>query len=123
AILMYAEALFEQGNEPKALAQINRIRERAFNDMEHNFSTLSREKIWKERLLELAQEGHRWFDLTRQGRYIERMKEHAEREAEIAGEPRRRSIGQNIKDYMILMPIPQREIDSNPKLEQNPGWN
>src|SRR5699024_2089958 len=107
----------------KALDQINRIRERAFNDMEHNFSTLSRKKIWKERLLELAQEGHRWFDLTRQGRYIERMKEHADREAEIADESRRLSIRENIKDYMVLMPIPQREIDNNPELEQNPGWN
>ncbi len=67
ALLMYSEALFEQGNESKALDQINRIRERAFNDTEHNFSSLTREKIWKERLLELTEEGHRWFDLTRQG--------------------------------------------------------
>lgn len=122
ALLMYAEALFEQGNETQALAQINRVRERAFNDSEHNFSTLTREKIWEERLLELAQEGHRWFDLTRQGRFIERMKEHSHQEEEIAGEPVRASIRQNVKDYMNLMPIPQREIDVNPNLEQNPGW-
>ncbi|SMO73457.1 RagB/SusD family nutrient uptake outer membrane protein [Fodinibius sediminis] len=123
ALLMYAEALFEQGNETEALAQINRVRERAFNDQAHNYVTLSREKIWEERLLELAQEGHRWFDLTRQGRFIERMKEHSQREEEIAGEPVRASLRNNIKDYMNLMPIPQREIDVNPELEQNPGWN
>lgn len=123
AVLMYAEALFEQGNESEALNQINRIRERAFNDTDHNFSSLTREKIWEERLLELAQEGHRWFDLTRQGRFVERMKEHSRREEEIAGEPVRVSLRENIKDYMNLMPIPQREIDINDKLEQNPGWN
>ncbi|MFT7427280.1 MAG: hypothetical protein ACI9O5_003240, partial [Algoriphagus sp.] len=31
-------------------------------------------------------------------------------------------IAQNLKDYMILMPIPQREIDLNPALTQNPGY-
>lgn len=33
------------------------------------------------------------------------------------------AIGQlNIEGYQQLLPIPQRDIDSNPKLVQNPGW-
>jgi hypothetical protein len=119
---MYGEALFEQGNEAKALRQINRVRERAFNDDSYNYSSLTRQKIWNERLFEFAQEGKRWFDLTRQGRLIERMKEHSRQEQEIAGEPIREDLRNNIEDAMKLMPIPQREMDANPKLEQNPGW-
>jgi tetratricopeptide (TPR) repeat protein len=122
ALLMYGEALFEQGNEAKALRQINRVRERAFNDDSYNYSSLTRQKIWNERLFEFAQEGKRWFDLTRQGRLIERMKEHSRQEQEIAGEPIREDLRNNIEDAMKLMPIPQREMDANPKLEQNPGW-
>src|SRR5699024_7355411 len=119
---MYSEALFEQGNEAQALSHINRVRERAFNDQDHNYSTLTRERIWEERLLELAQEGHRWFDLTRQGRFIERMIEHSQIEEELAGESIRERIRANIKEAMRLMPIPQHEMDSNPDIEQNPGW-
>lgn len=122
ALLMYSEALFEQGNEAQALSHINRVRERAFNDQDHNYNSLTRERIWEERLLELAQEGHRWFDLTRQGRFIERMIEHSQIEEELADEPIRARIRENIKDAMRLMPIPQHEIESNPEIEQNPGW-
>ncbi|HAR38828.1 MAG TPA: hypothetical protein DCS09_09815, partial [Porphyromonadaceae bacterium] len=28
----------------------------------------------------------------------------------------------SVEDYETLMPIPQREIDINPALEQNPGY-
>ena len=32
------------------------------------------------------------------------------------------AIAQNIKEHMILMPIPQSEIDLNPNLVQNAGY-
>jgi hypothetical protein len=28
----------------------------------------------------------------------------------------------NLQDYLLLMPIPQTEIDANPKLKQNTGY-
>ena len=125
ALLMYAEALNEVGNIELATQQINRVRERAFNDIDHDYAGLSqdilRKDIWKERRLELAYEGHRWFDLVRTGRFISRMKEHSQIEADLA-EDNKVEIGQNIQDYMVLMPIPQREIDLNSQLTQNPGY-
>lgn len=125
ALLMYAEALNELGQTPKALTYLNRVRERAFNDAEHNYVNLSTEDfrtaVWLERRLELAMEGHRWFDLVRTGRFIDRMMEHAEYEASVA-ESNKVEIAQNLKDYMVLMPIPQREVDLNTDLQQNPGY-
>ena len=125
ALLMYAEALNEVGQTGKALTYLNRVRERAFNSTEHNYENLSqedfREAVWHERWLELAQEGHRWFDLVRTGRFVQRMKDHAAYEAAVA-ESNKVEIAQNVKDYMVLMPIPQREVDLNPDLKQNLGY-
>lgn len=125
AILMYAEALNEIGQSAAAAVQLNRIMERAYNSTSHNASGLGadelRELIYEERHKELAMEGHRWFDLVRTGRFVQRMKEHAAYEAGVA-ESNKVEIAQNVKDYMVLMPIPQREIDLNPLLTQNPGY-
>ena len=49
------------------------------------------------------------------------MKEHGENEALLA-ESDKLYITQNIKEYMVLMPIPQYEINLNPDLDQNPGY-
>ena len=126
ALLMYAEALNEVGQTSNAYQYLNRVRERAFNSTDYNFSGLSegqfRDAVLQERRLELAIEGHRWFDLVRTGRLIETMKHHSQVEADLAGEPIKLQIGQNIKDYMVRMPIPQVEIDVNPELTQNPGY-
>ncbi|SHO61003.1 RagB/SusD family nutrient uptake outer membrane protein [Algoriphagus zhangzhouensis] len=125
AILMYAEALNEIGQSSLALVQVNRIIERAHQSPDYNESTGNqdelREIIYEERHKELAMEGHRWFDLVRTGRFVERMKDHAAYEAGVA-ESNKVEIAQNIGDHMILMPIPQREIDLNPLLTQNPGY-
>ncbi|MDR1555840.1 MAG: RagB/SusD family nutrient uptake outer membrane protein [Tannerellaceae bacterium] len=126
ALLMYAEALNEENESAKAHEVLNRVRERAFGDTSGNFSGLSKEqfraKILDERRLEFPIEGHRWFDLVRTGTFIQRMKEHSAYEAGVA-EKNKTDIAANIKDYMVLMPIPQRELDLNPELTQNPGWN
>jgi hypothetical protein len=125
ALLMYAEALNEAGESAKAHEVLNRVRERAFGDASGNFSALSKDafraKIQDERRLEFPIEGHRWFDLVRTGTFIQRMKEHSAYEASVA-ESNKTDIAKNVKDYMILMPIPQRELDLNPELIQNPGW-
>ena len=124
-LLMYAEALNENGKTGVAEPILNRIRERAFNDTDHNYSGLGqaalRDAIYDERRLELVHEGHRWFDLVRTGRLIQRMKDHAAIEAGLA-ESDKVNIASNIKDYHVLMPIPQHEIDLNSELGQNQGY-
>jgi len=125
ALLMYSEALNEVGESGKALEVLNRVRNRAYGDDSGNFQAMSKDvfraTILKERRLEFPHEGHRWLDLVRTGTFIERMKEHSAYEARVA-ESNKTDIAKNIKDHMILMPIPQAEIDLNPLLEQNPGW-
>lgn len=125
ALLMYAEALNEGGQTDKALGYLNRIRERAFNSADFNYAALSqqdfRTAVWKERRLELAFEGHRWFDLVRTGRFVEVMKAHGMTEAGLA-ESNKTEISANVSERHTLYPIPQREIDLNKKLTQNPGF-
>lgn len=67
--------------------------------------------IWKERRLELALEGHRFFDLVRQGRAATVMQATPE--------------GKNFKAGVNeVFPIPQTEIDvSQGKISQNTGYN
>ena len=114
-------------SQRKLIKFLNRVRERAFGDSSENYEGLSKDAFPGRRVLttsaylEFPIEGHRWFDLVRTGTFIKRMKEHSAYEAKVA-EKNKTDIASNIKDHMILMPIPQRELDLNPELTQNPGW-
>ena len=107
---MYAEALNEQATgNAEAYTAVNRIRRRAgLPDLAGLTQAQFRDAILLERRLELAFEGHRWYDLTRTKRLIDAMK---------AQNP---SIVVQERHY--LLPIPQTERDVNPALEQNPGY-
>lgn len=126
ALLSYAEALNEVGKTTQAIALLNRVRERAYGNTTSDYHNLSQSEfknvLLNERWLEFPLEGLRWFDLVRMGKFIERMKAHSRYEANIA-EKNKVDIEKNLKDYMILMPIPQHELDLNKNLTQNPGWN
>lgn len=106
--LMYAEAL-NRGmiNDAEALAQVNDIRERAVLPPLTGVSGDALfEAIKKERRLELAMEGHRFFDLVRWGDA-----------AEVLG-----PLGFEEGKHEVF-PIPQGEIDkSNGKLTQNDNY-
>ncbi|WP_435416516.1 RagB/SusD family nutrient uptake outer membrane protein [Polaribacter aestuariivivens] len=72
-LLMAAEAFNKSTtpNDVKAQGYLNLVRQRAFGDMLHNVSSTGAnltEDIYKERRVELAGEGHRFFDLVRTGR-------------------------------------------------------
>jgi hypothetical protein len=115
ALLMYAEALNEKnGPENKAFEALNRVRNRAFGNNNYEFTNLNqsnfREAVYLERRKEFVLEGQRWFDLVRTGRFVETMKNHTE------------NGGNNVQLFHVLMPIPQREIDTNPDLVQNEGY-
>lgn len=109
-LLMYAEALNEQGaGNAEAFAAVNRIRSRA------GLAALSglnqaqfRDAILLERRLELAFEGHRWYDLARTKRLIDAM--------------RAQNPSITVRENNYLFPIPQTERDVNPALVQNPGY-
>ncbi|HTL06608.1 MAG TPA: RagB/SusD family nutrient uptake outer membrane protein [Chitinophagaceae bacterium] len=107
-LLMYAEALTEQNQVATAIPFINQVRTRA--GLPSKPITLTQDEarllIEAERRVELAFEGHRWFDLVRTGRYL----------------PVMTSKGYATKAFHKLFPIPQRETDLNKNLTQNPGY-
>ncbi|KMQ59588.1 RagB/SusD family protein [Chryseobacterium angstadtii] len=71
-------------------------------------------EIALERRKELIGEGHRWFDLVRTGKAVSVMTAHFQN-----------TPGYNtavIKDYNLLMPVPQGQINTDPAIKQNPGY-
>lgn len=106
--LIRAEALARSnGDQVQALADVNRIRTRAGLTALPATTTNAQlqTEIDLQRRLELAFEGHRWFDLKRRGRDVIK------------------STG-NVPygDTRTLAPIPVREIQANNKLVQNAGY-
>ncbi|HEX6981510.1 MAG TPA: RagB/SusD family nutrient uptake outer membrane protein [Balneolaceae bacterium] len=108
-LLNYAEVLNELGRTPEAYPFVNQVRQRVGLDpLPAGMGQAEfREAVYHERRVELALEGHRWWDLVRTGRAMEVMTAHGRG---------------SIQEYNLLFPIPQSEIDVNPKLTQNPGY-
>lgn len=110
-LLMEAEALCELNKLSEAVVPLNKVRNRAgLGNISAGSQSDLREKIRKERRIELAFEGHRWFDLIRydNGQYAQQFFH---------------SIGKtNFIAKHLLLPIPQKEIDANPNLKQNMGY-
>ncbi len=120
-ILMYAEAKNEALGAPDqtVYAAVNQVRARV--GMPNLPSGLNkeqmRERIRKERMVELAGEGQRYSDIRRWkiGKEV------------VDGVWMTEFTGVNIRqrgfpDHYYLWPIPQSERDLNPLLTQNPGW-
>ena len=72
--------------------------------------------VLKERRLELACEGERWYDLCRAGKVEEVMNSLPSRDS--GHLPLARQYTAN----SYLMPIPQTALDENENLIQNPGY-
>ncbi|MBN1185954.1 MAG: RagB/SusD family nutrient uptake outer membrane protein [Bacteroidales bacterium] len=114
-LLTRAEALNElNGPNQESIDLLNDIRFRAFQDSLKLLSLSSfttkealRAHILKERGWELYAEGYRRDDQLRQGTYISEAIKR----------------GHDANDYHKLFPIPQIELDKNPNLKQNPGFN
>ena len=110
-LLMFAEAENEaNGPTADAYSAINQVRARAKLPALAGLSQDQfRDAVHQERSWELAFESKRLFDLKRWGTFYSVLSQDP-----VA------KIG--IKDFMVFLPIPQREIDLNPVLGQNTGW-
>lgn len=116
-LLMYAEALNEaNGPSPEVYNAINKVRQRVnMPDIPAGLDQAAmREAIREERVLELALEGDRFLDLLRWGIAAEVFEQHPEYRSNSGGK-----FQEGKHEYL---PIPQNDIDTNPKLEQNPGY-
>jgi starch-binding outer membrane protein, SusD/RagB family len=116
--LIRAEAYSQSNQDLLALADLNTLR--AARIAEYTDVSLSgtplKNAIATERRKELFLEGHRWFDLRRQGASIQRGGDCAApaTQCELAA-----------SSHRWVWPIPQSEIDANPVIasQQNSGYN
>ncbi len=114
-LLLRAEAYNNKNNVSGAATLVNQVRARVGLPATTASSQADMAlAIENERRLELAFEGHRWFDLLRTGRAIAVMN------AEINGSGQ--NLNYNVQSYQLLWPIPQTQLDLNPLLKQNPGY-
>jgi hypothetical protein len=108
--LIRAEAAARLGLLAQAIDDVNTIRNRAgVADLAATVDTQEEVlvAVLQERRLELFYEGHRFFDLKR---FIDIPSVAAYMT----------TLG--LTGPKLLFPIPQREIDANPELQQNPGY-
>jgi len=141
-LLMAAEAEIEAGSLATALGYINQVRARAANpagfvknaktganEANYAISTYSslgdqanaRKIVRMERLLELATEGHRFFDLVRWGTANKTLNAYLKHEAKLLVT---KFGGASYQDTDAYLPIPQSQIDiqGTSVLKQNPGY-
>lgn len=118
ALLMYAECLMNNGKVGDAIDYINEVRTRS--NMEPLAADFNLDIYWvlHERRMELAFEGHRFFDLRRTGKAIEIISEAlmtvTGEDYGVQDEP--------IEAFQLLFPIPTTEIEKDQTLPQNPGY-
>ncbi|MDR1592531.1 MAG: RagB/SusD family nutrient uptake outer membrane protein [Prevotellaceae bacterium] len=128
-LLMYAEACAESNALSEAKAALERVRARARGGdasilpqfPNYRGYTDSRDDLIQairhERRVELAMEGHRWYDICRWGIAQETMEAYKLTETPEA----RNEMAPFIKGKHELLPIPNIEIERNP-MDQNPEY-
>jgi hypothetical protein len=108
--LIRAEAYALKGNDVAALDDLNALRAARGAAVGVETGAVLMTAIFNERRKELVVEGQRFFDLKRTARAINRTT--------------------NCTNFCTLssaarewaFPIPQKEIDANPNIQQNPGY-
>lgn len=135
-LLFYAEAALESGKDMSAakwaLEEV-RARARAFSGVagalpafpayrgySDNAESL-RDAIRHERRVELAMEGHRWFDIVRWGIAADIMDKDKGSYGSTESEEARAEMAAFIPGKHELFPLPSEEIALNP-MSQNPGY-
>ena len=110
-LLMKAEAKNALGQDPST--EINLVRQRAYgaNYSNHIFLNGSKDQndvaILKERLLELATEGKRWWDLVRFGQAFKLVPSLQ---------------GKESQTHLLLFPVGQTIRSLEPLVTETPGW-
>lgn len=123
-LLMYAEALVNGGKQGTLTATeaVNMVRSRSSVNLPP-VSAVDMNVVENERILELTGEGHRFFDLLRWGKVVERFHELE------ASDPNFKQY--NSSEYLGFQenknewcPLPIDEVEGNPNITtNNPGWN
>jgi hypothetical protein len=123
---MHAEAAYNNGDESAALTSLNKVRARVgLDDIVATGQGLI-DAVFNERRMELAMEGHRYYDLKRSDRLSGAManfldyNENLSTDTYDAGNTEGKYYNSAVHS---LFPIPQSEIDlSQGRITQNPGY-
>ncbi|MDE6127414.1 MAG: RagB/SusD family nutrient uptake outer membrane protein, partial [Muribaculaceae bacterium] len=137
ALLLYAEAALESGKDLNAAKwALEEVRARARANADDPATALPafpayrgytdtpeslRDALRHERRVELAMEGHRWFDLVRWGIAASVMNKDNGTYGSNESDEVRAEMANFIEGKHELFPIPSEEIALNP-MEQNPGY-
>jgi hypothetical protein len=118
-LLINAEAINEKdGPTAAAYASYNKVRQRAgLDDLTKGLTQAQfRDSLRVDRRLEFVFEYSRWFDLIRY-KPLSGPDSYLIKSLHAAGKT-------NASEKHYLYPLPQQELDNNPKLQghQNPGW-
>ena len=133
ALLRIAEAQWRLNNPTAALAALNQVRARAglTTPLSGLTGNALRDAIAEERKLELAAEGHRWFDLKRLGIATQVIENHGDflRARNNLGTVRARIIQPDAyqldgpASFRLRYPIRPRDVTlSGGLIQQNPGY-
>ncbi len=118
-LLMKAEALVATGDLSGAATLVNQVRARvglaALSSSVTASADAMKTAVLNERRLELAFEGHRWFDLLRYDVAVETMNTLNSRDSG-------RLAMKTMTEALTIYPVPQSELDITPTLGQNPEY-
>ena len=123
-ILLYAEML---GRTTEGIAYLNKTRVRAGLKAYTASSFTTDEEYLKavldERRYELAEEGHRWFDLVRHEKWQETLKDMFLKDGPTTTNPLLVGYADNVLPFTYLYPIPQQQMQVQDGLYvQNVGY-
>lgn len=121
-LLLAAEAHVQGGDQSKALAYINEIRNRARLTP---LGSVTLDDVKKEKRLELCLEGVRFQDLVRWGDAETVLAEQGKQVPAFTGsttEFRWSNKTYGFKAKHKLLPIPRKEMELNTNMKQNEGW-
>ncbi|QKG55307.1 RagB/SusD family nutrient uptake outer membrane protein [Hymenobacter sp. BRD128] len=134
-LLTAAEASNEQNGPATALGPLNQVRQRAglaaltAASPQAASKQALRAEIDRQRRLELAFEGERWWDLTRYARHTlaDPSATHPVTALDLIATQHSTGTAPNIvpgprDPNYLLFPIPQAELNTNPLIAQNPGY-
>ena len=110
--LLHAEALVMNGDVAGATAYVNRIRKRAGLP---ELASVTIDDVLRERRLELAFEGFRFYDLVRHDKALEVFNAVDDKDPYWGNRS-------ELTAETCLMPVSQTAMDNNPSLEQNEGY-
>lgn len=131
-LLIAAEAIaLSEGVTDEAISYLADVRSRAYwqtdrSEIVASLTGLSEqefvEEVWKERLRELALNFKIWSDIQRTRKYPVPSEDNPGEVTFVDVIGQSNNWGQTYEEHHLIYPLPDDEIQTNPALEQNPGY-